>query len=28
VEDTRGNKIDDSDYETAPFAGGTFRVRF
>ncbi len=28
LEDARGNKIDDSDYETAPFAGGTFRVRF
>jgi hypothetical protein len=28
LEDARGEKIDDSDYDTAPFAGGAFKLRF
>jgi hypothetical protein len=28
LEDARGKKIDAADYETAPFAGGAFKLRF
>lgn len=28
LEDGRGTKIDDEDYQTAPFAGGTLKLRF